>query len=99
MQINFVFDTEKDDARSIIKMLESFIEGSVSSNSPVIKETKSATVTTRKVDRRYKLSFNEVQEIRKACENGASNKELGKKYGVSPSNISLIRHNKGRLHY
>lgn len=99
MQITFVFDTEKDDAQTLINMLEEFIESSAVVDEAVVKELKSSTITTRKVDKRYKLSFDEVQEIRKACKNGAPLSELSKKYGVSQQNISLIKNNKTRLHY
>lgn len=99
MQITFVFDTEKDDAQTLINMLEEFIESSDVIGEAVVKELKSSIITTRKVDKRYRLSFDEVQEIRKACENGATLAELSRKYGVSPQNISLIKNNKTRLHY
>jgi hypothetical protein len=97
MKIVFTFDTEKDNPQRLIDMLSNFIEGSVGSDSPILKEY--TTVTTRRPDKRLKVSYEDAQEIRRLCQEGKTLSEVGEMYSITPQYVSLIKRNKCRIHY
>lgn len=97
MQITLVIDTSKDDVSKLIENLQKLQSIECSETEEVEKVI--TTITTRKPDKRYKIPFDDIQNIRKEYAEGKTNGEICRKYGLSSSYVSLVTSGKTRLHY